>query len=118
MDWLIRVLGLGLGLMAINAAKEFFDNNKILIVNEEDVEEETSTTENAMPIADIKKNTENLIDLRGEPTHVCVCGCFVWNVKTIFENGQISQYFLDMECAQCGSIATAPTPIDNRNELD
>lgn len=54
----------------------------------------------------------NAMDLRGTPTHVCACGCEVWNLKVSFEDFQIANYFLDMECANCGSIATAPTPID------
>jgi hypothetical protein len=29
----------------------------------------------------------------------------------VFEEYEIAQYFLDMECANCGSIATAPTPM-------
>ena len=43
-------------------------------------------------------------------THVCACGCKVFNLKVIFEEGEIATYFLDMECAHCGSLATAPTP--------
>jgi hypothetical protein len=31
----------------------------------------------------------------------------------MFEDGEISLYMLDMECALCGTLATAPTPIDN-----
>jgi hypothetical protein len=52
------------------------------------------------------------MDLRGTPTHVCPCGSIVWDLKAIFEDGEIATYFLDMECANCGSLATAPTPID------
>jgi hypothetical protein len=52
------------------------------------------------------------MDLRGTPTHVCVCGSQIWNIKAVFENFEIAQYFIDMECASCGSYATAPTPID------
>lgn len=52
------------------------------------------------------------MDIRGFPTHVCPCGCNIWNVMVVFDNFEIAQYFLDMECANCGSIATAPTPID------
>lgn len=52
------------------------------------------------------------MDLRGTPTHVCPCGCNIWNVKVMFEENEIATYFLDMECAHCGSVATAPTPID------
>jgi len=27
-------------------------------------------------------------------------------------------YFLDMECAECGTLATAPTPIDTEESYD
>jgi len=57
-------------------------------------------------------NYDMAMDLRGVPTHVCPCGCYIWNVMVVFEDYEIAQYFLDMECANCGSIATAPTPID------
>ena len=33
-------------------------------------------------------------------------------VKVMFESNEIATYFLDMECANCGSVATAPTPVD------
>ena len=52
------------------------------------------------------------MDLRGTPTHVCVCGSQIWNIRAVFDNFEIAQYFIDMECASCGSLATAPTPID------
>ena len=55
---------------------------------------------------------DNAVDMRGTPTHVCICGCDIWNLKASFEDYQISTYFLDMECANCGSLATAPTPVD------
>lgn len=55
---------------------------------------------------------ENAVDLRGTPTHICICGCDIWNLKASFSDYQISTYFLDMECANCGSLATAPTPVD------
>lgn len=53
------------------------------------------------------------VDMRGTPTHVCICGSELWNLKVMFEDGEISLYFLDMECALCGSKATAPTPVDD-----
>lgn len=56
------------------------------------------------------ENYENSMDLRGIPTHVCACGCNIFNLKVIFEDCEIATYFLDMECAHCGSLATAPTP--------
>jgi hypothetical protein len=49
---------------------------------------------------------------RDNPLHVCVCGSILWDVKATFEDGEISMYMLDMECALCGALATAPTPID------
>jgi hypothetical protein len=32
--------------------------------------------------------------------------------QVIFEEFEIATYFLDMECANCGSMATAPTLLD------
>jgi hypothetical protein len=96
------------------ALTRFFDKNVILIADREDVSvEEISDIVNLRP-----DSYDNAMDLRGTPTHACVCGCNVFNLKVMFEDGQIAQYFLDMECASCGSLATAPTPIDDRNDLD
>ena len=58
---------------------------------------------------------DNAMDLRGTPTHTCPCGSQVWLLKVTFADYEISNYFLDMECLQCGSLATAPTPIDRAN---
>jgi len=55
---------------------------------------------------------DNAMDLRGTPTHTCPCGSQVWMLKATFTDYEISNYFLDMECFNCGSLATAPTPID------
>mgnify|MGYP000894681747 CR=1 FL=1 len=55
---------------------------------------------------------DKAIDLRGTPTHKCLCGSEVWMLKVTFSDYEISNYFLDMECFNCGSLATAPTPID------
>lgn len=52
------------------------------------------------------------MDLRGTPTHECVCGSNIWKVGAIFKDFEISSYFLDMECAECGTYATAPTLLD------
>ena len=49
------------------------------------------------------------MDIRGEPTTVCICGCYIWNLKVSFDqDGTIGMYFRDMECADCGTQATAP----------
>jgi hypothetical protein len=66
-----------------------------------------------MDINDLRPaNYDHAMDLRGVPTHVCPCGCDIWNLKVVFDNFEIASYFLDMECASCGSLATAPTPLD------
>jgi hypothetical protein len=56
------------------------------------------------------------LDLRDKdaPLEVCACGSTLWKVKAMFEEGEISLYMLDMECYLCGSLATAPTPLDYR----
>jgi hypothetical protein len=67
----------------------------------------------AKHVTEMKPDYTQAMDIRGEPTSVCPCGSQIWNVKTIFSNdGEIDMYFLDMECAECGTLATAPTPID------
>jgi hypothetical protein len=55
------------------------------------------------------------MDLRGTPTHECICGSKVFNLPVAFENYEIATYFLDMQCVECGSIYTAPTPLDREN---
>lgn len=65
-------------------------------------------------ISSLEPDYSEAMDIRGLPTTVCPCGSMVWNVKTIWDNetGEVDMYFLDMECAMCGSLATAPTPED------
>lgn len=51
------------------------------------------------------------MDLRGQPIgDVCVCGCEVFVMLGGFVDGEIAFYFLDAECASCGSMVTLPTP--------
>jgi hypothetical protein len=60
-------------------------------------------------INDLKPDYTRAMDIRGEPTTVCICGCYIWNLKVSFqEDGTIGMYFRDMECADCGTQATAP----------
>jgi ferredoxin-like protein FixX len=62
-------------------------------------------------INDVKPDYTKALDVRGEPTMVCPCGCYVWNLKVSFdEEGVITTYFTDMECIECGTLATAPMP--------
>jgi len=75
--------------------------------------------DNVVEIKDLKpENYDNAMDIRGNPTTVCPCGCEIWNLKVMFnpETYEIDLYFLDMECPNCGTLATAPTPIDEEFE--
>ena len=107
MKWLNRLSLTLIGLIGIGAIRNFFSKYEILIFDKKDInqarEEQESTPESAM-------------DLRGRPTHVCVCGCNQFLVRAMFEDYEIATYFLDMTCANCGSLATAPTPVD-REEM-
>ncbi len=71
----------------------------------------------AKDITELKPDYTKSMDIRGTPTKSCPCGCDIWNLKVIFDDdGEIGMYFLDMECAECGTLATAPTPIDTEEE--
>lgn len=51
------------------------------------------------------------MDLRDTPIgDICVCGCEVFVMLGGFVDGEVSFYFLDGECASCGSMVTLPTP--------
>lgn len=53
------------------------------------------------------------MDLRDTTTgDLCVCGCEVFVMLGGFIEGELSFYFLDGECASCGSMVTLPTPKD------
>jgi hypothetical protein len=97
MKWLKRFVVALVGLTFTGLIKRFFNNNAVLIFDKQELLEET---------------VEQSMDLRGTPTHACICGSVVWNIKAVFDNYEIATYFLDMECAECGSLATAPTPLD------
>lgn len=93
-----------------NNVKLFFDNYEIFLVDKEDVEQEHTGPKDVLSLR--PESYDNSIDLRGTPTHLCPCGSNIWNLKVIFEDFEIATYFLDMECVSCGSVATAPTPVD------
>ena len=96
-----RVSILILSLVSASAVKNFLNKYEVLVFDKEDLAEEEPG-----PTA---------LDLRGTPTHTCVCGSNIWYVKTVFENYEIATYFLDMLCSSCGNIATAPTLVDREN---
>ena len=100
MKILNRLSILMLSLVSVSAVKNFLDKYEVLIFDKNDLGEEEEPT---------------ALDLRGTPTHTCVCGSDIWYVKAVFDNYEISTYFLDMLCASCGNLATAPTPVDREN---
>lgn len=88
----------------------FLENYEIAIIDKEDVEHTGRHTNDILELR--PESYDKSIDLRGTPTHLCPCGSNIWNLKVIFEDFEIATYFLDMECVSCGSVATAPTPVD------
>lgn len=110
MKWLGRISMAILAYLSIHAGRYFFKNYEVIVMSKDDVEmmEEEIREMESMPN----------MDLRGTPTHVCVCGCEVFNLKVTFKDSEIATYMLDMECANCGSWATAPTPIDQIPGMD
>jgi hypothetical protein len=110
MKWFSRFSALMFGLLTLGVIKDLVERNRILVINDED---EYDEEHGSRDINSLRPHDYNhAMDLRGTPTHVCPCGSIVWDLKAIFEDGEIATYFLDMECANCGSLATAPTPID------
>ena len=56
-----------------------------------------------------------MIDARGIPTCICPnCGGELFKALISFdeESYTIGMYHLDIECFECGTFATAPTPLD------
>lgn len=114
MKWLIVVLSVLLIYMWVSKIKHnlklFFDNYEIFLVDKEDIDRDGRHTDDILQLR--PESYDKSIDLRGTPTHLCPCGSNIWNLKVIFEDFEIATYFLDMECVSCGSVATAPTPVD------
>ena len=117
MKWLNRLAALLFGLVSVGLVRDFLDKHTIIVLDK-DADIEIEEDEDMEDIINLRpENYDHAMDLRGAPTHVCPCGCNIFNVKVIFDDYEIGTYFLDMECAQCGSLATAPTPVD-REGLD
>lgn len=54
------------------------------------------------------------VDLRSlGPIHVCSCGSRLFKVGCMFEDSDISMWFVDAECALCGALVKVPTPDDD-----
>jgi hypothetical protein len=59
-------------------------------------------------------------DLTGTPAFACICGCQVFNLRVQWdeETRLPGWYDLEQECFECGTLLTAPTPIDEGFECD
>ncbi len=100
MKWVNRLAAALIGLIGIGIVKDFFSKYEVLVFDKQDVEEAR------------KDEQAPGMDLRGTPTHECICGSQVFYLKAVFNDYEIATYFLDMQCVECGSLATAPTPLD------
>lgn len=101
MKWLGRFSFLALiGIVVMNSVR-FFNNNTVLVINNSEIDDALSDYDEDLNM-----------DLRGTPTHECICGSSVFNLPVVFDNYEIANYFLDMQCIKCGSLYTAPTPLD------
>jgi hypothetical protein len=92
------------GLISVGFIKDFFSKYDVLVFDKNDVDQAR------------KDQDFDGMDLRGTPTHTCVCGSQIFYVKAVFEDYEIATYFLDMQCAECGNLATAPTPLDREKQ--
>jgi hypothetical protein len=41
-----------------------------------------------------------------------MCGSRLFKVGCMFEDNEISMWFVDAECALCGALVKVPTPAD------
>ena len=54
------------------------------------------------------------IDTRGIPSNECInCGSNMFKIVAGFDDYNISFWFTEAECANCGSPLTAPCPVDD-----
>ena len=104
MKWVNRLALAVTGLIGIGIARDFFARYDVLVFDKNDVEQAR------------QDQRVSGMDLRGNPTHECICGSQVFYIKAVFDNYEIATYFLDMECVECGNLATAPTPLDRESQ--
>lgn len=55
-----------------------------------------------------------MLDARGIPTRECPsCASTLFTIQASFDdNYEVALYLLNAECAICGTLITAPTPLD------
>lgn len=58
--------------------------------------------------------TQQPVDLTGEPTFACICGCKMFRITVMWDEDtrHVGWYDLRQECYECGTITTAPTSSD------
>ena len=63
----------------------------------------------------MSKKDSGKLNARGIPSNECVsCGSTLFTIQACFdEDYNVAQYFTDAECAICGTLLTAPTPLDH-----
>lgn len=108
MKWLNRLSAILVGLIGVGIVRDFLTKYEVLIFDKADVDEARQEQADGDP--------SQPIDLRGTPSHACVCGSNQFYVRAIFDDYEIATYFLDMICVSCGSLLTAPTPVDRTTE--
>lgn len=117
MKWLNRLAALLFGLISVGIVRDLRDRYDVILLDKEHLHDEDEEDDMG-DIINLRPNGQDpSMDLRGTPTHECICGCNIFNLKVIFDNYEIATYFLDMECANCGTLVTAPTPVD-REQTD
>jgi len=104
MKWANRLSLLIAGLLSAKAVHQIFNRYDVLVFDKNDVEQAR------------QDQMVSGMDLRGTPTHECICGSQVFYIRAVFDNYEIATYFLDMECVECGNLATAPTPLDRESQ--
>lgn len=74
--------------------------------------------DDAIDIRELLHSTDysHAMDLRGQSIgDVCLCGGSVFHALVAFDKGELCFYFLDGECANCGSMVTLPYPKNEGN---
>lgn len=67
------------------------------------------------------EDNRHLVDLEipaqqdgDEILHLCPhCGSQFFNLQVAFVDFEMSMYFTEMECSNCGAAMKAPTPVDH-----
>jgi hypothetical protein len=64
-------------------------------------------------IRELKPDYTGTMEYENQVLHECpICESNIWNIKAIFQDYEVSMYFVEMECSVCGTYAKAPTLVD------